>query len=246
MRALLMYHSIDPSGSAVSVDASEFRLHVRWLAGGPLPVRGVPELLAPDGPTEALALTFDDALASFGTIAWPLLRDHGLPVTLFVPTTHVGGSTRWNPERLGLPTLPLMSWDAIARAAAEGVVLGAHTRTHPDLRTLSGAALEDEILGGAALIEERTGARVTSFAYPFGRFDAAALSVVRRRFDWACTTELRALRAREDRHLLPRVDAFYLRRPGRLPRLGSPRFRAELGLRRTVRSVRDVVTRRAV
>jgi peptidoglycan/xylan/chitin deacetylase (PgdA/CDA1 family) len=37
-------------------------------------------------PPRALLLTFDDAYRDFAEHAWPALRRHGLPVTLFVPT----------------------------------------------------------------------------------------------------------------------------------------------------------------
>ena len=39
-----------------------------------------------DLPAGAIAITFDDAYRDFARHAWPALRKHGLPVTLFVPT----------------------------------------------------------------------------------------------------------------------------------------------------------------
>jgi peptidoglycan/xylan/chitin deacetylase (PgdA/CDA1 family) len=39
-----------------------------------------------DLPARAVLLTFDDAYDDFAEVAWPLLRGHGLPATLFVPT----------------------------------------------------------------------------------------------------------------------------------------------------------------
>ncbi|HEX9106664.1 MAG TPA: polysaccharide deacetylase family protein, partial [Longimicrobiales bacterium] len=214
MRSILMYHSIDPSGSPISVSAEQFRRHVRWLASGRVRVLDVAGLLADRDEGDAVALTFDDALASFGDIAWPLLRDAGLPVSLFVPTAHVGGSNAWNPAALGIPSLPLMGWEALARAAEEGVELAAHTRSHPSLPRLSRGALEDEILGGTEQLQRETGRRAAGFAYPFGEWSPAVLEVVRLRFQWACTTELRPLGRVSDPCLLPRIDAYYLREAG--------------------------------
>lgn len=37
-------------------------------------------------PPRALLITFDDGYTDFAEHAWPILRRHGLPVTLFVPT----------------------------------------------------------------------------------------------------------------------------------------------------------------
>jgi glycosyltransferase involved in cell wall biosynthesis/peptidoglycan/xylan/chitin deacetylase (PgdA/CDA1 family) len=42
----------------------------------------------------ALLLTFDDGYRDFGEIAWPILRRHRLPATLFVATGYAGGQGR--------------------------------------------------------------------------------------------------------------------------------------------------------
>src|SRR5512138_1997070 len=41
-------------------------------------------------PRRAVLITFDDAYRDFGEIAWPILRRHRLPATLFVPTAYPG------------------------------------------------------------------------------------------------------------------------------------------------------------
>jgi len=71
MKAILTYHSVDETGSVISVDERTFRRHVQWLASGR--VRAVPlDALAslPDD-VDAVAITFDDGLESFGRIAAP-------------------------------------------------------------------------------------------------------------------------------------------------------------------------------
>ncbi len=52
---------------------------------------------AADLPPRAVLLTFDDAYDDFAEVAWPLLRHHGLPATLFVPTAYpdVPGRAFW-------------------------------------------------------------------------------------------------------------------------------------------------------
>ena len=202
-----------------------------WVLGssmGALPTRD-----------RALALTFDDGFTNFASVAWPLLREHGLPATLFVPTQHVGKSNRWATTPGGrMPDLPLLDWDDLARLAGEGVTLGAHTRSHADLRTLDSAALHDEIAGSFDDLERNTGTRPVAFAYPYGSFNDRAVAVARRTFAWACTTELRALATANDPHLLPRLDAYFLNGPGRLDAYGSARFRLWMSARAAVRRVR--------
>src|SRR5690606_37701023 len=60
MRAILTYHSIDESGSPISVSREAFRAHVRWLASGAVKVRPLAELVDARDGGDAVAITFDD------------------------------------------------------------------------------------------------------------------------------------------------------------------------------------------
>lgn len=245
MRAILTYHSIDDSGSPISVGGQAFRAHMQFLASGTVRVVPLETLVAMRDGEDAVALTFDDGFASFDEIARPLLRTLGLPATLFIVSDHVGTTNAWGgtaPD--GIPVLPLLDWEGVARAARDGVTIGAHTRRHRDLTTLSPSVLEDEVAGSVEAVAARTGTRPRSFAYPFGRWNEAALMAVRDVFDVACTTEMRGLEPDEDRVLLPRLDAYYFRRPGQLEAWGTPAFRRRLWLRAQGRRVRQLVLAR--
>lgn len=239
MRAILTYHSVDRSGSPVSVSPETFAAHVRWLSSGRVRVVPLEEIRTVKG--DAVAITFDDGYRSVQDEALPRLLDHGMPATVFAVTAHVGGSNVWDRGDARLPELPLMNWDALGRLSDEGLEIGAHTRRHPRLDALGVAALEDEILGGAAELEERLGRRARAFAYPYGRTSPAAVALVRRRFARAVTTELRCLRQVEDAALLPRLDAFYFRASGQLERWGSAAYAARLGARRAARTARRLL-----
>ncbi|HEU4565819.1 MAG TPA: polysaccharide deacetylase family protein [Gemmatimonadaceae bacterium] len=239
MKAILTYHSIDPSGSPISVDAAVFHAHVRWLASGAVRVVSIPELVRLADDVDAVALTFDDGFESFGAVAAPLLLEHGLPATLFVVADRAGATNAWGGvEDPAVPTLPLLGWEALRRLAAQGITLGAHTRSHPRLTALPAAARREEIAGSVARIAEETGVRPTLFAYPYGDVDDEVAAEVAAHCDWACTTELRALGAAERPHRLPRLDMYYLREPGRLEAWGTPGFRRHLWLRARARDAR--------
>ena len=94
MRAIITWHSVDPSGSPISVPQEVFRRQLAWLASGHVRVVSVPELRALSDTTNAAALTFDDGFANFATEAMPLLHERGLPATLFIVTDHVGSDNR--------------------------------------------------------------------------------------------------------------------------------------------------------
>lgn len=249
MRAILTYHSIDASASPISISREAFTRHVRWLAAGRVRVTSVSELLELPNDVDAVALTFDDGFRNFGEIALPLLAEHGLPAAVFVVTEHVGGTNAWGGRAdPGVPTLPLLDWDELARLRelAPGVTIGAHTRTHARLPDLDHDRLVDEIRGAAELIRGRTGLAPEGFAYPYGDVSPSAAAMVDSSYAWGCTTELRVLREAERRALLPRLDMYYFREPSRLENWGSARFSCYLAVRAHARNLRQrLVARQA-
>jgi peptidoglycan/xylan/chitin deacetylase (PgdA/CDA1 family) len=243
MRAILTYHSIDDSRSAISVTADTFEKHVRWLGSGAVRVTTVDELLKLPEESDAVALTFDDAFDSVATIAAPRLRHFGLPATVFVVTDHVGRTNRWGGiSATGIPVMPLMDWAALGRLAESGFSLGAHSRTHPDLTKVNSRTLRQEVVGSVEKIERETGVRPRSFAYPYGRVNSAVAAIAASVCGHAVTTELRLIAPDEPRLLLPRLDAYYFQAPGRLESWGSPRWLAYLKARSVLRTVRGMVT----
>jgi peptidoglycan/xylan/chitin deacetylase (PgdA/CDA1 family) len=243
VKAILTYHSVDRSGSVISIEPSAFRRHVAWLASGAVRVLPLAALAADEAAEDAVAVTFDDAFASFSTEAWPLLEAHGLPATLFVPAAHVGLQNGWEAAGGGLPILPLLDWAALGRLAERGVELGSHSLTHPDLRRVSDAQLEAEVATSAQRIRQESGREATSFSYPYGGVDRRVAEKVQGRYARAVTTEFRALQAGEDPVLLPRLDAYYFREAGRLERWGTAGFRRFIALRRRLRLARRFFTR---
>lgn len=247
MRAILAYHSIDDSGSVISMDEATFRGHADWLADGGPSVVPLAELLARDDDEDVLALTFDDGFRSFGSTAWPILRERGLPASVFVVSGHAGGTNEWGGRREpDIPVLDLLDWDELGALDEEGVEIGSHTRGHPHLAGLDAARLEDEVAGAAEEIGMRLGRRPAGFAYPYGSLDAAAETRVSALHEWACSTELDVLGPGTPRHRLPRLDAYYYRRPGTLEAWGSARFRVRLATRQAGRRARARLAERRV
>jgi peptidoglycan/xylan/chitin deacetylase (PgdA/CDA1 family) len=81
------------------------------------------------------------------------------------------------------PPLPLLSWDDVRRLTAGPIRLGGHTHRHYMLSRLDDATLALEIGRSLDLIEDRTGTRALTFAYPNGEaadYDSRAIAVLRR------------------------------------------------------------------
>lgn len=198
-----------------------------------------------DDSENAVALTFDDAFRNFQTIAAPMLHERDLPVTLFVATAHTGGTNEWAApySARDVPLLPLLDWDGIAAVSTLGVSIGSHTKTHRRLPYLAASEMREELHASSEDIRRQTGKAPTALAYPYGavtlREQAEAATV----YDLAVGTELKSLSANDSRHLLPRIDAYYLRSPGMLESFGSPRFSRFLRVRNRGRKLRESVDR---
>jgi peptidoglycan/xylan/chitin deacetylase (PgdA/CDA1 family) len=242
---ILMYHSLDTSQSVVSVSPQRFAEHMACLAN--LGVRGIglrDALVhhAAHGmwPERAVVITFDDGYANFFEHGLPTLQQYGFTATVFQVTGFVGQRNDWGPPPAGLGTLPILAWPQLREMSAAGIEIGAHTRTHPDLRGLPAEAVERELAGSRTDIEQHVGTAVWTCAYPFGAFDGPSLRIAGQEFRAACTTVLARARG-EPLHRLPRVDMYYVRRPGDLARLVCGQLDRYLTVRRWGRRVRPIL-----
>jgi peptidoglycan/xylan/chitin deacetylase (PgdA/CDA1 family) len=245
VRAIITYHSIDSSGSPISIAEPDFRRHIRWLAKGRVRVLPLEDVVsAPEG-DDAVALTFDDAFQNFGSLAAPLLEENSMPATLFVATSKVGGTNAWDVPLAGggIPVLPLLDWGGIAGAAQRGIAIGSHSRTHRRLPSLDNVDLRDEVAGSSSELCRELGIAATAFSYPYGEASLRVKDEAARVYKFAVTTDLRALSEDDDPRLLPRIDAYYLRARGRLESFGTPAFNRYVGIRNSGRRLRASVSR---
>ena len=105
----------------------------------------------------------------------------------------------------------MLSWRSIREMHSYGIVFGAHTMTHPDLTQLPLDKVEQEILASKEIIEDALGMLVSTFAYPYGRYNDLVREVVKRNFTCACSDKLGLTRMGSDPYTIERVDSYYLR-----------------------------------
>jgi len=86
-----------------------------------------------------------------------VLAEYGIRGTFYYPPR--------NRER------PVMDAKSVRRLAAH-FEIGAHTLTHPDLRSLKSDALTTEVSGSKLHLEDLLGRQVRMFCYPKGRYNS--------------------------------------------------------------------------
>jgi hypothetical protein len=238
MRAVIMLHGVDDTGSVVSITADGLRSLVRSIRDAGHEVVPLLDLLRNKADDRSIALTFDDAFDSVATTAAPLLRSLGVPATLFVATGHVGKDNRWPGQDPNVPPFPVMSWDSIRRLAEEGWTIESHSVSHPDLRRLDDRALEAELAESKFVLAQKLGRAPEAFAYPYGWLDRRVADLTRKHFSFAVTTRMGTLDDMRDPIQVPRLDAYYLRDERVHRFFGRRRFRAYLGTRAAMRRLR--------
>jgi peptidoglycan/xylan/chitin deacetylase (PgdA/CDA1 family) len=236
--AILTYHSLDASGSVISIHPDLFRRQMERLAACGTPVVRLADARTTFG---VVALTFDDAFRNFATEALPVLKQYRFPATVFVVSGHAGARNNWGDRMSGIPALDLMSWDELRTAAWDGVELGAHSVRHPDFTKLPVEEVEREMIECRAVLEERTGSAVGSLAYPYGSSTREVRVLAARHFRAACGTTLDFVTPASDPFDLPRLDVYYLKRLDRFEAAVTGGGSAYLSLRRSMRAVRRIL-----
>jgi peptidoglycan/xylan/chitin deacetylase (PgdA/CDA1 family) len=111
-----------------------------------------------------LTITLDDADRSVFTHALPELQARAIPATVFVSTRFVQEGHR----DVSTGRYPVMSWMELAEWVSAGYDVGAHTVNHIPLNQATRDRARAEVLDSRAMLEQRLGRAVRSFAYPWG------------------------------------------------------------------------------
>jgi len=133
------------------------------------------ERRVPAGPP-AVAITFDDAYRNVLENAVPILREHGFPATIFVPTGWTGQPPGWLQASCDLV---VMDGDELRRARELGTSLQSHGDGHEHMPSLSDDAARIDVATSTERLERLTGERPRYFAYPFGDLSPRLSDMVR-------------------------------------------------------------------
>jgi len=209
---ILMYHAVaerpPPATRRLSVTPESFEEQVAFLVDHGFTGMTFSDLAdafetGKALPKRPVVLTFDDGYADFASDAWPILRRHDFPATVFVTT---GWMADAGPNAARGSLDKMLTRAQVRALAAAGVEIGAHTHSHPKLDQLPDALLRRELGDSRALLQDCIGEPVTALAYPFG-YSTPRVRLVARAAGYRRAAAVRNVRATSSDNLfmLPRL-----------------------------------------
>ncbi len=184
---VLAYHGIaevpsphDPA--RLLVTPRRLRAQVRWLIRRDyrfLPISALARLLGAGSPPPGIcALTFDDGSEDNATVLAPILRELGIPATLYVCPGLLGQRYPWTAPEAGLR---FMTGEALVALSRDPLIeIGSHTREHKMLSDAGEEAAYREMAASKRDLEELLDREVSSFAYPRCKYSPACPTAAQR------------------------------------------------------------------
>ena len=213
---ILMYHALGRPGEKPGryiMPATRYARQMAWLRRLGYRVIGLDEYAdcrhsrrLP--PPRSVVLTLDDGYADSRGLAAPILTHYRFPATVFLVSGRLGSANRWD-HHGELAGRPLLSRSDAAEMNAAGIGLGAHTRSHPSLPSLSSDDAWDEIDGSRRDLKALLGAPISCFAYPYGEYNADIQALAERSgFRLACTADAGLNTLATPLHALRRAEIY--------------------------------------
>jgi peptidoglycan/xylan/chitin deacetylase (PgdA/CDA1 family) len=229
---MITYHRIAPKPPrlpppAHNVTPERFRCHLRGLLARGFNVWPLRQVLdyRQRGlalPPRTIVLTFDDGFQTLFTEAWPVLRELGLPATVFLCTAYLDSDAPFPFDCWGqryCQSVPPHMYRPLTTAqcrqmADSGLIeLAAHSHTHQDLRAHPDRFREDVRIS-IDILRSVFGVADATFAFPVGSihdgFAGPLLAEAARQAGAACglTTDCHLIDLKSDPFQWGRFNAF--------------------------------------
>ena len=188
---VLCYHRVlprsgnDKQQARYSVTPAQFRAQMSVLASEGFTsltlrefseaMRGLREL-----PPRSALITFDDGYNDNYALAWPIAREFGMKLNLFICTGLVEGENievferRTISEKRSEEDYPALwqplQWSQLREMSAAGVDVQFHSHGHENMGSLSSADITADAARGISLFKKHLGFTPTYFAFPFGHY----------------------------------------------------------------------------
>jgi peptidoglycan/xylan/chitin deacetylase (PgdA/CDA1 family) len=169
---VLCYHQFteeSKSKNKMVVTRAEFESQMDYLAANNYHVFSLSDLGSfingkKELPIKSVVITIDDGYKSFLDVAYPILKKHNFPSTMFVYPDFVGAG-------------PALKWKDVKYLSKTLLVdIQSHSKTHDSLSPLPRgesdkdylSRLKIEVEGAEKILSRRTEQTINHFAYPYG------------------------------------------------------------------------------
>ena len=208
---ILMYHNVDEKPGFNTVSAENFERQLRFVKQYwqftdmdtyVRECRHNPRLTT---------VTFDDAYSCLYTCVRGILDELNIPVTVFVPVSHVGSDNCWDKDEPGYQKIDILSWCSIEELAQNLLyTFESHGMNHVSMRYLSKEQTMKDLRESKQLLEEHLQKQVDYYAFPYGQkkdFGHATPEMLQKiGFKAACTTLWKRNNLGENLYRLRRVE----------------------------------------
>jgi len=190
---VFMFHhvSLNPTvcKSSCMIDTEEFKQFVLRYSNCYASLGDVVK-----GSRKKIAITFDDGLADIYSIAYPFLKEHKIPFTVFIVTDFIGKEGYITEEQL-----LVMAKDPL-------VTIGSHGVSHEIFTKMDSHQKKEELTQSKEYLEHLIETPISVFAYSHGQFDKETLKLVKC-YDYAMSVKACPLNYfTNKKYLLPRYN----------------------------------------
>jgi peptidoglycan/xylan/chitin deacetylase (PgdA/CDA1 family) len=192
---ILNYHSVHPAHKFATLP-DDFLTQMRYLKNN-FTVISLSDFYDMRAGTKALPvksamITFDDGFRDNYEYAYPVLKELGLPATIFLATGFVNGDVDITAGWKDYNGLDHLDWSQVKEMSENGIHFGAHTHSHPILTEISLNEVEQEIIQSKKMLKNKLGKPPKHFAYPLGQsktFNSLIMDLLKKHdYNLACST----------------------------------------------------------
>lgn len=177
---MLVYHKVDLQSEIGigCVRPEKFRQQIEYLLKIGYEFTTLSELVANWENPKLIALAFDDGYKNIFTFAFPILREHGVPATVFLIANSVGGDNSWDVNLGGRKYRHLDVYE-IQELVRNGWEMGSHSLSHQSLVGMPTDSIERELKLSKKIIEEKFNTPVRFFCAPFGKLNRKIIDLAK-------------------------------------------------------------------